>query len=266
MRWKAVLLAGSIAPLAGCIMGENGARNLINEPGQFLDDKRIRHESFTEAQRIWSSICQQHPPGTFSKDYEKGFISGYTDYLDNGGPGIPPAIPPREYRRSGYLNPEGHARTRDWFAGFQYGIDVAKDSGKRGYLTVPVLLPETQASEPLKVKQIPREAASGDVIPKPKPVDTGTGLPTPMRPTLSSLSTPRSAGASPTATTVACTGTCRTTRTGRSDCRHTFFPTCAASPNHETSRRPTQRSRSASADRNSGSMWAGACSRPAARR
>jgi hypothetical protein len=192
MSWKAVLIAASIAPLAGCRLYENAARNIINEPIEYVDEIKISHEARRSAERVWAELCAANPERTFTKDYANGFKDGYADYLDNGGPGVPPALPPRYYRRSHYLNPEGHALIRDWFSGFQQGIDIAKETGNRGWLTVPVLLPEPAKNPVLDVKQIPsEECAPGrdprkpnvDKLPKPRPADPMTGLPAPERPT-----------------------------------------------------------------------------------
>jgi len=192
MSWKAVLIAASITPLAGCRLFESAARNLVNEPLEYLDERKVSHEARSDANRVWQEVCAANPDRTFTKDFANGFKDGYADYLDNGGPGIPPALPPRHYQRSHYLNPEGHALIRDWFAGFQHGIDIAIETGKRGYLTVPVLLPEQDQSPVLKVKQIPSEECAPDrdprhpgknALPKPKPAEPMTGLPTPERKT-----------------------------------------------------------------------------------
>lgn len=192
MSWKAILICATLVPLAGCRLFENGARNILNEPLEYIDERKVSHEARTDAERVWAQLCAANPERTFTKDYANGFKDGYADYLDNGGPGVPPALPPRYYRRSNYLNPEGHALIRDWFSGFQQGIDIAKETGHRGYLTVPVLLPEPAVNPVLDVRQIPSEDCApgrdprrpgSETLPKPRPADPMTGLPAPERPT-----------------------------------------------------------------------------------
>lgn len=151
MRWQAVVVAGCVAPLTGCNIFNYAAHNLSNEPAQYFDDRKIEHHLRKDAERVWKVIARQYPQRTFSKEFEDGFVSGYVDYLDNGGKATPPLVPPLKYRRSKYLCPSGHALIRDYFAGFKYGAEIACVSGQRQYLTVPVLLPVGQPEPPLDI-------------------------------------------------------------------------------------------------------------------
>ena len=187
MHWKALLLAGCLPPLSGCLLAEHTSRNLFNEPTELLDNKKIAHRLRQEARTVWGQVCHQYPARTFSADFVEGFTSGYVDYLESGGTAQPPAVPPIRYRRSRYMSVEGHARIQDYFCGFKYGCEVAAASGQRDLITVPILLPEPPVEAPVQARQIPTEAVrpmpkAGDPLPKPKTVDLGTGLPLLDRP------------------------------------------------------------------------------------
>lgn len=178
MPWKALLLALSVAPLSGCLLAQHTARNLFNEPAELHDNKKIARQLRRDAQTVWAEVRSQYPQRTFTADYADGFADGYVDYLDSGGTAQPPAVPPLKYRRSRYMNSEGHALIRDYFCGFQYGCQVAAASGKRGLITVPILLPEPPVDSPVQARLAPRS----EVLSKPKPVGGGTGLPMLDRP------------------------------------------------------------------------------------
>ena len=189
MRWKALLLAGCAAAFSGCLMAENTARNLFNEPTELLDNKKLSRQLRHESKAAWGEVCRQYPKRTFTVDYADGFTDGFVDHLESGGTAQPPAAPPVKYRRSRYMNVEGHARIQDYFCGFKYGCDVAAASGQRDLITVPILLPEPPADAPVQARQIPIEAArplpkavETPSLPKPKTVDMGIGLPLLDRP------------------------------------------------------------------------------------
>ena len=187
MHWKALLLAGCLPPLSGCLLAEHTSRNLFNEPTELLDNKKIAHRLRQEARTVWGQVCHQYPARTFSTDFVEGFTSGYVDYLESGGTAQPPAVPPIRYRRSRYMSVEGHAQIQDYFCGFKYGCDVAAASGKRDLITVPILLPEPPADTPVQARRVDGEPAkvlprAAEPLPAPKPVDGGIGLPLLDRP------------------------------------------------------------------------------------
>ncbi len=204
MCWKALLLAGCAAPFSGCLLAEHTARNLFNEPTELLDNKKLSRQLRHESKAAWSEVCQQSPKRTFTVDFADGFTAGFVDYLESGGTAQPPAAPPVKYRRSRYMNVEGHARIQDYFCGFKYGCDVAAASGQRELITVPILLPEPPAEAPVQARQIPTEPPrpmpkAGEPLSKPKTVDMGTGLPLLDRPLAAQPALPHSTDA-PTVT------------------------------------------------------------------
>ena len=184
MVWKSAVIVGCIAPLSGCLLYERTAHNIKNETVLLTDEVSIRSKLRTEGELIWDEVSSQYADNTFSTEFVDGFLDGYVDYLDYGGKATPPPIPPSRYRNAKYLSEEGHARIRDYFAGFKYGAEVACSSGKREYLTIPVIVPTNTAQphvqldqsqvrpRPTRPEKLPKPAAIA--LPNPKKTDSET--------------------------------------------------------------------------------------------
>ncbi len=185
MRAALMLLFLGASLLSGCTVYDKIAHNLVVDPAHFnrfsdklgrgLRDKCLANEA-------WDEICVRDGD-VYSRHYYRGFIAGFTDYLDSGGTGEPPPLPPRSYWRLYYQTPEGHQATQDWFAGFRHGADVARASGVRDLVTVPVSsVPpkETrQEEEPAPSEkgntESPKKPDQSPTAPLPKPPDTKEG-------------------------------------------------------------------------------------------
>jgi hypothetical protein len=150
MRWKSVALAGAAWPaLAGCNIAHYAARNLANEPKVVLTQAAIEHDLRKQARAAWQEVRGEYPRCAFTAEFRDGFIDGYVDYLDRGGNGSLPAVPPAKYtRHKKYYTEDGQCRVKDYFLGFKYGQEIAIATGKRQFLTVPVLLPQQPAGPP----------------------------------------------------------------------------------------------------------------------
>jgi hypothetical protein len=192
MRRAALVLAGCGVALTGCRLAHSVAHTLVNEPIEYLDEKKVTAHLRKDGRKLLREWCGHHNRAV-SEDFEDGFEDGYADYLEHGGVATPPAVPPPKYRRSHFLNPDGHARVRDYFAGFQAGVDMAAASGRREYLTVPILIPDPAAEQPVNVRQTPLEQCrptvppppppASEVLPPPRPTEQPTaGLSAPARP------------------------------------------------------------------------------------
>jgi hypothetical protein len=172
-------------PGIGCIGLANVARVNIVEPSQFGVGKE-RHATFRRnrdlAEWAWATLRQNDQCSDYSGNYKEGFLDGYSDYLNLGGTGAAPPLPPRRYWNTRYKTPAGQQAIEDWFAGFEHGASEAKQSGFREAEIVPSSLlcgdgacgaPGPMATEPMGA---PAPATIG---PLPPP---GSPLPAPPEP------------------------------------------------------------------------------------
>jgi hypothetical protein len=105
-------------------------------------EERSRNGKWSEA--AWCDVRRTYPETTFSDSFACGFRSGYADYLYAGEQGMPPALPPRQYRSLAYQTPAGYRSIEEWFAGYRYGVQVARSDGYRELITGPTSLPGPQ--------------------------------------------------------------------------------------------------------------------------
>jgi hypothetical protein len=188
MRWKRVVWAGWLAPaVTGC--HTPGAAVTPDLPSGGLvahTQAAIEHRIRADAREAWRAVRAEYPRRCFTAEFHDGFLDGYSDHLDRGGDGTPPATPPLRYtRHARYFTPEGHVLLKDYFLGFRYGAEVAAATGRRQFLTVPVLVPdggptevvEPVAAAPTSDAPVPRPAPAA--VPQPPPVPTPQPLPPP---------------------------------------------------------------------------------------
>ena len=124
----------------GCGVTKQIADNVVIHPlewnrysdalGRHLRDKTLAEEAWDEV------VCRDGD--VYSRHYRRGFFDGFEDYLDLGGTGDPPVAPPRTYWRVYYQNAEGHQAIQDWFEGFRHGASVARASGVRDFVVLPL--------------------------------------------------------------------------------------------------------------------------------
>jgi hypothetical protein len=147
MRWTRVFLAGCMAPVVGgCLTAYQPHHDHAAEHAVNKSEREVSREIHRKARDAWQIVRCEFPRKVFSAEFRDGFIDGYSDYLDRGGDGQPPAAPPLRYTQNKkYYTPEGHALMRDYLLGFQYGTEVAIATGQRQFLTVPVLIPDSIA-------------------------------------------------------------------------------------------------------------------------
>src|SRR5207247_438442 len=115
-RAVGILLLSSLAP--GCSLASIAGRNLSNEAALYKDDCIASVQLSRLAEETWQSVCGGSPFGRYSSDYAAGFKDGFVDFVDAGGVGEPPPVPPKRYQRLQYQTPQGWQVAEDWFAGF----------------------------------------------------------------------------------------------------------------------------------------------------
>src|ERR1019366_8895716 len=89
----------------------------------------------------------------FPKDYAKGFKDGFVDYLQFGGSGQPPYVPPKQYWGPRYRTPAGYQSMEDWYARFRHGAATAHQSAYPQF----VRLPSAHTTEPMEEMPAPGE-------------------------------------------------------------------------------------------------------------
>ncbi len=172
-QWAVYLVAALASQ--GCGPLYHVARTSVVEPGQYprrLDDHIDKCHNEQAAEEAWWKFQEEDPALVYSHDFYLGFIKGYSEYLYAGGTGAPPPLPPRWYWRSENESPEGRQAILDWFAGYRKGAALARHSGYRELVTVPVSSPPPGLSAPMV--QAPRAGPSIDpttqTLPQPKPI------------------------------------------------------------------------------------------------
>jgi hypothetical protein len=187
MRWSGIAVAWVLcAAVTGCVStgaasGEynflaNSFRNLGEWPVLGTVECRRSLRDCARAKEAWRATQAACPGQRYSRDYACGFKAGFCDYLDAGGDGQPPAVPPFRYRLAGYDSPAGHQAIEDWYAGFRHGAFVARASGLRELSVTPLSAPPLDAVV---------EAAGPGVAPGPAALSFGPGAtPSPDAPPL----------------------------------------------------------------------------------
>ena len=151
MRLKPYLaLLGLCAVAPGCTPLKNVAETMICEPAAYclgMDDFVCRCRNRQLADEAWYHFQSALPDCQYSDDFADGFVAGYADYLNNGGNGDPPAVPPFCYRTVKYQTPEGVEAINQWYAGWRHGTLMAKASGMRELEVIPLSAPPINAIE-----------------------------------------------------------------------------------------------------------------------
>jgi len=118
-------------------------RNGVQQTLRPHDDNQFVHQ----LQKYAESAFAQKPGVVPSDAFHDGFIEGFIDYVEAGGTGEPPYLPPFRYRLTEHRTAEGQAAIRDWYAGFREGSATAKASGLRELNYVPLPGPIAPVSD-----------------------------------------------------------------------------------------------------------------------
>jgi hypothetical protein len=187
---RAVLVGLAASAGTGCFTARSSgpdwfyhhaARNLTEKPIANLDEHKFLHAVRAAADAAWDEVCRADG-NAHSRPYAAGFREGFVDYVEAGGTGEPPYLPPFRYRLTKYRSVDGIAAAEDWYAGFRHGAAVARGSGLRELNYVPLPGPAIPASA---VERAPANLpAPGPLVnPPDRPEGRPDGLP-PPRPVL----------------------------------------------------------------------------------
>ena len=147
---KAVLVFLLTLPVfgSGCTLCDNAWRTTVAEPFHYSNYwyekfararfRGLAHCAFDQERALTRAERDDYCHEPFTVDHKLGFVDGFVDYLEAGGMGHPPPLPPRRYWKAKYQTPDGYRATEDWFRGYHHGTMSARASGYRQLVTVPV--------------------------------------------------------------------------------------------------------------------------------
>jgi hypothetical protein len=157
---------------SGCRLAQNAWWTTVSEPihyprnvDQKLSKKRFQamaESALDEARSTMRAELDDYAIEPFTVDHELGFVDGYVDYLEAGGTGDPPPLPPRRYWKGKYQNPYGYERMQEWFRGYEHGALAARDSNYRMFVTVPLSDAVTWQTEQSTYGRISAAEPAGD--------------------------------------------------------------------------------------------------------
>jgi hypothetical protein len=139
MRSKLILgMTGLCLFAAGCRLAGDITDNLVFTTCLASDECQAKIYYHHLAGVAWADFRAADPGHAYSADFANGFKEGFADYLDAGDDGGQRQLPPLKYWKIRYQNPEGRSAIDGWFAGFRTGAAVAKNSGYRDFVILPV--------------------------------------------------------------------------------------------------------------------------------
>jgi hypothetical protein len=172
-RRHLVWILGLVACCQGCSTWWSVGRTAIVQPACFPAPVDRLHSYFVYhhlAKRSFAKYQADHKGEPISRDFAKGYVDGFTRLIEKGGPGNPPAVPPRCYWRVNNRTPDGHDAAQEWFTGFRVGTAAAMETGIRNVTTVATSIPPKQAAPDMTGGLAQTQATSPDlpVLPLPR--------------------------------------------------------------------------------------------------
>lgn len=186
---SALLATGcfSSRPSARDTFAALGTRNATQQPARVVDHNLFIKMTRKRAAAAWEEVRRGSCPGATSTYYARGFEDGFVDYVEAGGTGEAPFLPPFSYRRAWIKDGKGATAIEDWYAGFRHGATVARSSGLReqyliplpGSINAPTLASaalDSQSGASLSTSDlpvvIPGPPSNGRPMPPPVPLQT----------------------------------------------------------------------------------------------
>jgi hypothetical protein len=156
----------------GCALVGASVETVAYKTKETFLEHEERSRDWKWAEAAWRDVCSANPQTPCSRSFAEGFKCGYAEYLYAGEPGTPPALPPRQYRGVAFQTPAGYRAIEDWFAGFRYGVVVARSEGYRDLIIGPSSLANPPMPGPQPEPQAPdavRDPAE-KLLPSPRRV------------------------------------------------------------------------------------------------
>jgi hypothetical protein len=139
----------------GCAVVGGSVETVCYKTRECFLEHEERSRNWKWAETAWRDVCSANPQTPCSRSFAEGFKCGYAAYLYAGEPGTPPALPPRQYRGVAFQTPAGYRIIEDWFAGFRYGVVVARSEGYRDLIIGPNSLSDPPIPGPPPGPQAP---------------------------------------------------------------------------------------------------------------
>ncbi len=165
---------------SGCTVAYNTINTMVTEPAEYptyFEFVLLKMRTCKLAAEAWKEV-RTGVPG-YSRHYHRGFLVGFADYLQFGGNGEPPPVPPRQYWKQD--SPAGRQAVEDWFSGFRHGATIARRSGYRELIVVPVsaALSSDQPEQSPEIRNEPMAPDDGadNSSPLPQPREIGPNAP-----------------------------------------------------------------------------------------
>jgi hypothetical protein len=165
MKLRHLIAMTLLAFAAGCSWVPYALNNMLETPTEVVERYALRCRFRRMAKDAWAECSKGQK---YSRYYERGFKDGFVEFLDADGTGNPPAVPPWWYRQNRFLTPGGQLEVEDWLAGYRQGALVARASGYRIIVTVPVTLPPLHTPGP-EAPQVPVTAGPDAAVTLPPP-------------------------------------------------------------------------------------------------
>jgi hypothetical protein len=132
------LLAAALPAGAGCSYLPYAGPDIGSAVSNPVHNFWFRHKLDVAADDAWRKVVDHCAGRTLSSGYAEGFHTGYIEYVEGGGDGIPPTAPPYCMRCDVLRSPDRQQLIIDYYAGYKQGADVAKFEGLRDLVVVPL--------------------------------------------------------------------------------------------------------------------------------
>jgi hypothetical protein len=121
------------------------------------------------AEQEWRVAASSCPNDTgYQADYAFGFQRGFVDYVELGGIGEPPPVPPRQYWKIASRSGAGKERAAQWFEGYRHGARSAMDGGYREFATLQSSLVVNMFDGPLAAQAMGQEIDPMNAVGSPQ--------------------------------------------------------------------------------------------------
>lgn len=175
-------LLGVCVFASGCGLVQRATCNLAYETRRCVDTATLAARHRRWAREAWAHTCAASPE-PYSPYFAQGFTDGFLDYVEAGGTGEPPAVPPRRFWTAKFQTYEGRLAIEDWFAGFRQGAAIAREAGYRELAILPSSLSSLASGPPPELNDGPgyppspeaerSSAVPGEQLPYPRELRPG---------------------------------------------------------------------------------------------